>query len=412
MPNIVAVDYSNEMMVQDVTISFLYKPHSITALILCIAYVAYEAIIVPSSQFTEIENIKRGILAACCVFLIFGLLVFPSGPFVRPHPAFWRLVFGISVLYLMGLILILFMEKSQARRFMTYIDPTLGVKPAEKAYADHCELVFQNVWDAVYDRFVISHFVGWLITAMLMRDRLICWLISISWELMEISLTHHLPNFAECWWDQLILDVLLCNGLGIEVGVRLCHYLEVQEYKWSGLMSIPTIRGKVTRVVAQFTTPMSWTKVRWEPSRSLRRFVTVNLIIVAVNLGQLNAFYLKYLLWVPSENDLNVLRLGLIFLFFCPSVRQAYLYSARKDVERLGAQAWVFLVILAVEALIIIKFGRGEFTKPTPKFVWVLWGVIGAVYSMVSLLLLTRIITKPPSEQVESGNESDRIKED
>lgn len=43
----------------------------------------------------------------------------------------------------------------------------------------------------------------------------------------QISFTHVLPNFAECWWDQVILDILLCNGLGIEIGYALCKYLEV-----------------------------------------------------------------------------------------------------------------------------------------------------------------------------------------
>jgi hypothetical protein len=336
--NYVAVDYSNEMMVQDVTISWLYKPHSITALVLCVAYVAYEAIFVKTS-FTDIENLKRGIFAACVVFLIFGLLVFPSGPFVRPHPALWRLVFGVSFLYLMGLILILFMDKAQARDFLKLLDPTLGVKPEEHDYATDC-WKWETFWNAVNDRFVISHFMGWLITAMLVRDRLVCWVMSVSWEFIEISLTHHLANFAECWWDQLILDVLLCNGLGIEFGVRLCSFFEVQEYKWSGLMSIPTLRGKMGRIVAQFTTPMSWTKVRWEPAKSLRRFIGVHILVLGFSVGQLNAFYLKYLLWVPAHNNLNILRLGLIFLIFCPSIRQLYLYSANTGVERLGAQAW------------------------------------------------------------------------
>lgn len=39
----------------------------------------------------------------------------------------------------------------------------------------------------------------------------------------------------ECWWDQIILDVLLCNALGIEVGIWLCKQLEVKEYRWSGM---------------------------------------------------------------------------------------------------------------------------------------------------------------------------------
>ena len=28
------------------------------------------------------------------VFLLIGLMVFPAGPFIRPHPLLWRLVFG------------------------------------------------------------------------------------------------------------------------------------------------------------------------------------------------------------------------------------------------------------------------------------------------------------------------------
>jgi phosphatidylserine synthase 2 len=371
--NTIAVDYSNEMMTHDQSVNFLYKPHSITAMILCLAYVTYEALFVPEGMFTEIENIKRGIVAACIVFCVIGLLVFPSGPFTRPHPALWRFVFAISVLYLMGLILILFMDLKQARQFLTHLDPTLNQPMVEKAYAEHCELNWENFSGALFDRFVISHFLGWLVQSMLIRHRLICWIVSISWELIEISLTHQLANFAECWWDQWILDVLICNGLGIEAGYQLCNYLEVQEYKWSGLMTIPTLSGKVTRIVAQFTTPESWTKVRWEPWRSVKRFVAANLIIIAINLGQLNSFYLKYLLWVPSENHLNIVRLLIMSVILCPMVRQVYLYVARKDVERIGSQTWVLFTILAVEVLIILKFGRNQFTTPAPEFVWKMW---------------------------------------
>ena len=32
---------------------------------------------------------------------------------------------------------------------------------------------------------------------------------------------HLLPNFYECWWDNMILDVLLCNGLGIFTGMQV-----------------------------------------------------------------------------------------------------------------------------------------------------------------------------------------------
>ena len=41
-----------------------------------------------------------------------------------------------------------------------------------------------------------------------------------------------LPNFYECWWDQWIFDVLLCNGVGIWIGIKLCEYLEVRTLAW------------------------------------------------------------------------------------------------------------------------------------------------------------------------------------
>ena len=61
---------------------------------------------------------------------------------------------------------------------------------------------------------------------------LICWVISIQWELIEILFQHMLPNFAECWWDQWVLDVLLSNALGIYLGCKLAKYLEMKEYRW------------------------------------------------------------------------------------------------------------------------------------------------------------------------------------
>ena len=37
---------------------------------------------------------------------------------------------------------------------------------------------------------------------------------SILFELIEFTFDNWLPNFAECWWDHLLLDVLGCNLLG------------------------------------------------------------------------------------------------------------------------------------------------------------------------------------------------------
>lgn len=46
---------------------------------------------------------------------------------------------------------------------------------------------------------------------------------------------HLLPNFAECWWDQVILDILLCNGGGIWLGMTVCRFLEMRTYHWASI---------------------------------------------------------------------------------------------------------------------------------------------------------------------------------
>ena len=42
----------------------------------------------------------------------------PSSPLVRPHPAVWKLIHGVIVLYLMSLIFLLFQSAHDARQLL------------------------------------------------------------------------------------------------------------------------------------------------------------------------------------------------------------------------------------------------------------------------------------------------------
>ena len=55
------------------------------------------------------------------------------------------------------------------------------------------------------------HSVGWWAKAVLFRDYWLLWVLSFSWEVLEVSFQHLLPNFKECWWDHYLLDVFGCN---------------------------------------------------------------------------------------------------------------------------------------------------------------------------------------------------------
>ncbi|KAJ8956872.1 hypothetical protein NQ318_014288 [Aromia moschata] len=88
----------NEKPVDDISLQFFYNPHTITLLLTSIG--------ATDRQCGE-QHMGRNIMLLL-FFLIISVLAFPNGPFTRPHPAIWRMVFGMSVLYLLGCLFILF----------------------------------------------------------------------------------------------------------------------------------------------------------------------------------------------------------------------------------------------------------------------------------------------------------------
>jgi len=55
-------------------------------------------------------------MAVSVSFLYIGAFMFKSGPFIRPHPLFWRLILSASVLYLLIIIFLLFQVKLTMRQ--------------------------------------------------------------------------------------------------------------------------------------------------------------------------------------------------------------------------------------------------------------------------------------------------------
>ena len=60
--------------------------------------------------------------------------------------------------------------------------------------------------------------------ALILRNYTLLWAISILFEFMELTFQHMLPNFNECWWDSWILDVAVCNFIGILTGMATVRW--------------------------------------------------------------------------------------------------------------------------------------------------------------------------------------------
>uniref|UniRef100_A0A0N5BXP2 Phosphatidylserine synthase n=1 Tax=Strongyloides papillosus TaxID=174720 RepID=A0A0N5BXP2_STREA len=356
-------DYTNNLnsrIVPDVTVDFLYKPHTVSVLVCLCLFLIYTAFMSDDSNTSD--NAYKGLKAGCVLFIIVSALAFPNGPFIRPHPILWRIIFGISVLYLILLQFTVFQSFRDIKDTLKWLDPERlhNEKLDEKEYAVNCsDISLERIWSHM-DIFAVGHFLGWTMKALLIRHTIICWYISIAWEITELFFTHLLPNFAECWWDAIGLDILLCNGLGILFGTYICKLLEMREFHWESIKSIRTTKGKFKRAVLQFT-PESWLKVDWFKNTALKRFLCVYLFVMIWLVSELNTFFLKHIFAVDTSHPLVFYRIFLIGLISAPSIRQFYVFATDPRVSRLGMQAWVYCAVCALEAAICIKFGRQQF---------------------------------------------------
>ncbi|KAK7099328.1 hypothetical protein V1264_003479 [Littorina saxatilis] len=272
----------------DGTMSFFWHAHTITVLVIFSAVLLHVAIFeesVPDRDY----NAKRGLMAVVLAFLLFGVIHTPDGPFIRPHPALWRLILCLSIVYELTLVFLLFQNVNDARQLLRHFDSTLGKEMPEKSYGGNC-LIYDanntNPWHNLQDKldgFVPTHFFGWWLKTLVLRDWWLCTILSIMFEVMEYTLEHQLPNFSECWWDHWIMDALLCNGGGIYLGMKTLNYLSMKPYHWRGMWNIQSYGGRLKRLAAQFT-PYSWTDFDWKPSTSLKRWMAMLALIAIVRL--------------------------------------------------------------------------------------------------------------------------------
>ncbi|TYK09148.1 CDP-diacylglycerol--serine O-phosphatidyltransferase 1-like isoform X1 [Cucumis melo var. makuwa] len=269
-----------------------------------------------------VSSVKRGVWAMIAVFLAYCLLQAPSTILIRPHPAVWRLVHGLAVVYLVALTFLLFQKRDDARAFMKFLHPDLGLELPERSYGTDCRIFvpenptsrFKNVYATLFDEFVPAHIIG--------------------------------------WWGKAIL-------IRIWAGMRTVRYFDGKTYKWVGLSRQPNIIGKVKRTLGQFT-PAQWDKDEWHPLLGPWRFIQVLALCIVFLTVELNTFFLKYCLWVPPRNPVIVYRLVLWWLIAIPTMREYNVYlQDRKPVKKIGAFCWLSLAICVVELLICVKFGHG-----------------------------------------------------
>lgn len=157
---------------------------------------------------------------------MFGCIYLPNTLMNRPHPMFWRFWLALQIVYAFCLTFVFMLPKDEARQALKFFDEKLGQELPEIGYADDCRLFtpenkessMANIYFAVFDCHFVAHLLGWFGKMLIMRDWHIVWVCSIIFEFLEITFRYWLPNFWECWWDHLFLDVFGCNLFGALIG--------------------------------------------------------------------------------------------------------------------------------------------------------------------------------------------------
>eukprot|EP00752_Nemacystus_decipiens_P016278 g14557.t1 len=332
-------------------------------------------------------NTRAATMGVCFLFLVHCFLQCRDSLFARPHPGVWRIVHGIGMLYLFGVAVLLIHPKDEARRLLAIFIPDVeGHKLSSfEAGSLQCKLTASAVLSQLREVWFPAHLIGWWCKMCLFRDWGVCWVLSIGFELLELSMGWLVPQFHECWWDSLIIDLLGANVLGMTLGYYTLRFLETRTFDWNsreGSHRLP----RSLRLLSKFS-PLGWSKWRWQAFSSFKRTAQVFSMIAATMLLELNAFMVMNALEIPNGSMFNYIRMTVIFFLALLATSEYYEYCSNPACNRLGQNAWLTLAIMQVEILLWIKFFpqplMNASTPPEIKLPWLatlslfsLWGLL------------------------------------
>jgi len=80
----------------------------------------------------------------------------------------------------------------------------------------------------------VAHFLGWILHGLILRDFVVlnCW--SLLTEFVEYTFEVHMPVYSECWWDSLLIDVIMSNLPGMIIARLIIKYSGVEDFDWLG----------------------------------------------------------------------------------------------------------------------------------------------------------------------------------
>ncbi|KAF4663757.1 hypothetical protein FOL47_005568 [Perkinsus chesapeaki] len=372
-----------------------------------VAYVSYRSSL---ETFDGTDSARAAVGMVFLTVIIYSVLQTRDGLMVRPHPALWRAIHGAILVYMIILVILLGNSISSSPAVhLIYPEIHGGPEAVLANIVDaepgshnslisfdhlHCELTFSHILRSITNIWFAAHVVGYWAKMCLFRDWSMCWMYSFAFELAELGLVWVIPEFQECWWDSLLMDVFGANFLGMCLGRLTLSYLECQTYTWesTGIEGSPKpcrggqgIGRRLKRAVLQFT-PYSWSRYDWP--RDASHWVLSQVAWLQCYILELNSFFLIHAFALkPSHIFCPVRQLALAF-HGAQAVPEWYEYIKGRT-KRIGHNVWLLSCVTVLETIICIRYGNAthhfltDDTSP-PKGDIIAW----VVFCCVTLLWL------------------------
>ena len=366
---------------------------------LVLKLVMFIAVIIVVSKYinnfdTVDEKIRSGILALNVVGLFIAFIALPQikiGPWIVQ--LFFKIVQSAVFVYFINLVFLIMFDKEMTRYILASFDPKLGERIEEHDYATDCRFYtpenptsnFANLTGAV-DMFISAHFIGWLVKSFIFRNNIMCWVMSIGFETYELSFRHWLPNFYECWWDHLLLDVFGCNLAGILIGNYIQKKLNMEKFHW---FFEPNEKSEQLPYFKRFWFAITGVEDyvinhKWHFLASPSNLLTVLFVIFQSSLIDLSYFFNKTQLNMPPTHIILVLRTFPIGFYSIVVVHQLYYYARNKSPDKkIPFDLALAQFLQLAEIILFIKNFEPEiYITSTPTHVNVFWIVIGIILFM------------------------------
>lgn len=299
------------------------------------------------------------------VLVYLGVILLPETSKARPFGLFWRVIQSLAFTYTLNLFALLFFSKENLQLVLHNIfDENLGKPLIQKDYASDCRLItpehptswMGNLTDHI-DIFVLSHFLGWAFKAVIFRNTTMTWIMSIGFEVMEMTFEVFLPNFKECWWDHLILDVFGCNLIGMLIGFYLIKKFKMKKLHWF-MEPSDRVAGMTfwQKLKYPFTSRAEYIKNdKWHWLSDMWSFNGIIMFCFTNYAIDLSYFFFKSQVHIPPPHWLFAIRIWLLAFFCILSVHDYYEYIVERRANAMSLPVFLTYFIIFLEWMIFYK---------------------------------------------------------